>query len=182
MKRAFIFLANGFEELEAIAPIDILRRADIPVITVSVSDSKMVTGAHNVNLVADQLFSETDFSDNAILILPGGGVGTKNLAAHKQLNELLLRQFEKNKNLAAICAAPSVFGNLGLLAGKEAVCYPGFEEKLVGADIPDQSVVKSDNIITARGAGVAVPFALKIVETLKGAELAHQIAKQIIFE
>ena len=182
MKRAFIFLANGFEELEAIAPIDILRRADILVITVSVSDSKMVTGAHNVIVVADQLFSETDFSDNAILILPGGGVGTKNLAAHKQLNELLLRQFEKNKNLAAICAAPSVFGNLGLLAGKEAVCYPGFEEKLVGADIPDQSVVKSDNIITARGAGVAVPFALKIVETLKGAELAHQIAKQIIFE
>ena len=182
MKRAFIFLANGFEELEAIAPIDILRRADIPVITVSVSDSKMVTGAHNVTLVADQLFSETDFSDNAILILPGGGVGTKNLAAHKQLNELLLRQFEKNKNLAAICAAPSVFGNLGLLAGKEAVCYPGFEEKLVGADIPDQPVVKSDNIITARGAGVAVLFALKIVETLKGAELAHQIAKQIIFE
>ena len=182
MKRAFIFLANGFEELEAIAPIDILRRADIPVITVSVSDSKMVTGAHNVIVVADQLFSETDFSDNAILILPGGGVGTKNLAAHKQINELLLRQFEKNKNLAAICAAPSVFGNLGFLAGKEAVCYPGYEEKLVGAVLSDKSVVKSDNIITAKGAGVAIPFALKIVETLKGSELAHEISKQIISE
>jgi len=182
MKRAFIFLADGFEELEAIAPIDILRRADIPVVTVSVSDSRMVTGAHNLTLMADQLFSETDFSDNAMLILPGGGVGTKNLAAHKPLNELLLRQFEKNKNLAAICAAPSVFGNLGFLAGKEAVCYPGYEEKLVGAVLSDKSVVKSDNIITAKGAGVAIPFALKIVETLKGSELAHEIAKQIISE
>jgi len=131
--------------------------------------------------MADQLFSETDFSDNAFLVLPGGGEGTKNLAAHKQLNELLLHQFERNKNLAAICAAPSVFGNLGILSGKEATCYPGFEEKLVGAEISGQTVVKSENIITAKGPGVAIQFALKIVETLKGSEVAHEIAKQLIF-
>ncbi|MBP1663647.1 MAG: hypothetical protein H6Q19_787 [Bacteroidetes bacterium] len=181
MKKVFIFLADGFEELEAIAPIDILRRADIPIVSVSLTDSKTVTGAHRIKVMADQLFSETDFSDNAFLVLPGGGEGTKNLAAHKQLNELLLHQFERNKNLAAICAAPSVFGNLGILSGKEATCYPGFEEKLVGAEISGQTVVKSENIITAKGPGVAIQFALKIVETLKGSEVAHEIAKQLIF-
>ena len=98
MKKVFIFLADGFEELEAIAPIDILRRADIPVVSVSLTDSKIVIGAHRIQLIADQLFSETDFSDNAFLVLPGGGEGTRNLAAHKQLNELLLHQFERNKN------------------------------------------------------------------------------------
>ena len=182
MKKVFIFLADGFEELEAIAPIDILRRADIPVVSVSLTDSKIVIGAHRIQLIADQLFSETVFSDNAFLVLPGGGEGTRNLAAHKQLNELLLHQFERNKNLAAICAAPSVFGNLGILSGKEATCYPGFEEKLVGAEISDQTIVKSENIITAKGPGVAIQFALKIVETLKSSELAHEIAKQLIFE
>lgn len=181
MQKAFIFLADGFEELEAIAPIDILRRADIPVVTVSISDTKMVVGSHKITVVADQLFSETDFTGNIYLILPGGGVGTKNLAAHKELNELLLKQSMKNKNLAAICAAPSVFGNLGILSGKEAICYPGYEEKLVGAIISENTVVKSDNVITAKGAGVAITFALKIVETLKGKEVADEIANQIIY-
>ena len=181
MKKVFIFLAEGFEEMEAITPIDILRRAGVEVVTVSVSDNVMVVGAHKITVKADQLFSETDFSDNAYLILPGGGLGTSNLAAHRGLNELVLSQFEKGKNLAAICAAPSVFGNLGILSGKEAVCYPGLEDKLIGAVISQDTVVQSDNIITGKGAGVAIPFVLKIVETLKGKETADKIAKEIIY-
>lgn len=181
MKRVFIFLADGFEEIEAIAPIDILRRAEIPVTTVSISESKTVTGAHHISVLADQLFTETDFSENAYLILPGGGVGTQNLMAYKPLNDLLIKQFNEGKELAAICAAPSVLGKLGILKGKEAICYPGFENNLEGAVLSKEKVVKDGKVITAKGAGVAIPFALKIVETLKGKSAADNVADSIMY-
>lgn len=176
MKKVFIFLADGFEEIEAIAPIDVLRRAELDVVTVSISDSKTVEGAHGIKMQADQLFTQTEFGDNDYYILPGGLDGMLNLSAHKGVNELLKKQHAEGKKLAAICASPSVLGKLGILEGKEAICYPGFEENLTGATISKLSVVEDGNVITGKGPGVAIEFALKIVETLKGKEVADEVA------
>jgi 4-methyl-5(b-hydroxyethyl)-thiazole monophosphate biosynthesis len=177
--KVFIFLADGFEEIEAIAPIDIFRRADIDVTTVSVSKEKSVRGAHNIMVMADSLFTKTDFTENDLLYLPGGMPGTKNLEAHEGLKHLLLKQAGENKPIAAICAAPSLLGKLGLLKGKEAICFPGFENQLEGAILSKEKIVKSGTISTAKGAGVAVQFALKLVEELKGRMLAEKIAAAI---
>lgn len=176
MEKVFVFLANGFEEIEAIAPIDILRRAELDVVTVSISDSKTVAGAHGVKVEADQLFTETTFGENDYYVLPGGYDGMMNLSAHQGVNELLTKQHGAGKKLAAICASPSVLGKLGILEGKEAICYPGFEGNLTGATISKNSVVEDGNVITGKGPGVAVQFALKIVESLKGKETADQVA------
>ncbi len=177
--QVYLFLADGFEEIEAIAPIDILRRANINIQTVSISGTKEVTGTHGIIIQADLLFTEVDFSLSDMLILPGGMPGTKNLDAHQALKAILTAQYEKRGKIAAICAAPSILGKMGFLNGKEAICYPGFEEALSGAVISKSLVVKSDNIITAKGAGVAVEFALKIVEELKGKSASEKIASAI---
>lgn len=177
--KVFLFLADGFEEIEAIAPIDIFRRADIEVTTVSISENKLVRGAHNISVQADSLFSETDFTENDLLYLPGGMPGTKNLDAHQGLKNLLQEQADNQKNIAAICAAPSILGKMGLLKGREAICFPGFENQLTGAFLSKEKIVKSDFISTAKGAGVAVLFALKLVEELKGKQKADKIAASI---
>lgn len=177
--KVFVFLAEGFEEIEAITPIDILKRAEIELTTVSITNSKVVCGAHNISVVADLLFAEADFSTNDLLLLPGGMPGTLNLEAHEGLKNLLLLQAAKGKYIAAICAAPSILGKLNLLQAKEAICYPGFEKHLLGAKLSEKQVVISGNIITAMGAGVALEFALKLVEVLKGKEMASSIAKTI---
>ena len=180
MKKVFIFLADGFEEIEAIAPIDILRRAELDVVTVSISDSKTVAGAHGIKVEADQLFTETTFGENDYYVLPGGYDGMLNLSAHQGVNELLTKQHNAGKKLAAICASPSVLGKLGILEGKEAICYPGFEGNLTGATISKNSVVEDGNVITGKGPGVAVQFALKIVESLKGKETASQVSDSLM--
>lgn len=177
--KVFIFLADGFEEIEAIAPIDIFRRADIDVTTISISNNKSVRGAHNIQVQADCLFTEVDFSGNNLLYLPGGMPGTSNLDTHKGLKELLLKQAGENKKIAAICAAPSILGKLGLLNGKEAICFPGFENQLAGALLSKDKIVKSGQISTAKAAGVAIQFALKLVEELKGKTLADKIEASI---
>ncbi|MFT3753938.1 MAG: DJ-1/PfpI family protein [Paludibacter sp.] len=177
--KVYIFLANGFEEIEAIAPIDIFRRANIEVVTVSVSGSKEVTGAHGVSVLADKLFSETDFNGDYLLFLPGGMPGTKNLDAHEGLKNLIAKHVNEGKPTAAICAAPYILGKLGLLKGKEAICYPGFEDQLVGAKISENKIVGSGNISTAKAAGVAIQFALKLVGDLKGKAEADRIANSI---
>ena len=177
--KIFVFLADGFEEIEAIVPIDIFRRAGIETITVSISDEKLVRGAHNISITADCLFSEADFTEMSLLYLPGGMPGTSNLDAHSGLKNLIQNHFDSNKFLAAICAAPSVLGKMNLLKGKEAICYPGFEDKLFGAVLSKDKVVKSGNINTAKGAGVALEFALMLVEELKGAEAATKIKESI---
>ncbi|HOF98655.1 MAG TPA: DJ-1/PfpI family protein [Paludibacteraceae bacterium] len=177
--KAMVFLADGFEEIEAIAPIDIMRRAGIEVTTISVSREKEVRGAHGVLVEADRLFEEVSFSDADLLFLPGGMPGTKNLNAHDGLKQLLLKHANEGKKLAAICAAPSILGELGLLKGKEAVCFPGFEETLKGAIVSDKKVVQSGNIITGKAAGAAIEFALKLVENLKGKSAAEQVGLSI---
>lgn len=177
--KIYIFLAEGFEEIEAIAPIDIFRRAGIEVLTVSVSDSKIVTGAHAIPVVADCLFADAIINPEDMLFLPGGMPGTTNLEKHEGLRQLILEMSSKGAKLAAICAAPSIFGNLGMLEGLEAICYPGFENSLKGALLSDQKIVKSDNIFTAKAAGVAIEFALKLVADLQGEEAAESISKAI---
>ncbi len=177
--KVYLFLADGFEEIETITPIDILRRAEIEVAIVSIMSYKEVTGAHGIKVVADMLFNEPDYADNDLLLLPGGMPGTKNLDAHLELKNLLIKQANQGKYVAAICAAPSILGKMGLLEGKAAICYPGFESQLLGATLSVQKVVQSANIITAMGAGVALPFALKLVEVLKGKATADKIEMAI---
>jgi len=177
--KVYLFLADGFEEIEAITPIDIFRRANLDVITVSISDNKLVRGAHDISIMADCLFAETDFHENDLLYLPGGMPGTKNLDAHQGLKELLQNQATENKKIAAICAAPSILGKMGLLTSKEAICYPGFEDQLVGAILSNEKIVISGNVSTAKGAGVVVEFALKLVEELTDKQTADKIAKSI---
>ena len=175
----FIFLATGFEEIEAIAPIDIFRRANLDVVTVSISDTKYVIGAHGISVAADVLLADTDFRSADLLFLPGGMPGTKNLDASEVLKQLISVQLDKNKPVAAICAAPSILGKMGLLSGKEAVCFPGFENQLTGAMLSENKIVKSGIIHTAKGAGVAIQFALSLVAELKSQAEADRIANSI---
>lgn len=157
------FLATGFEEVEAIAPVDLLRRAGKEVRTVSVTGGKTVTGAHGIPVVADLLFEESDYADAELLMLPGGMPGTTNLGAHKGLCALLQKQNAMQKRIGAICAAPTVLGALGILDGRKATCYPGCEPGLTGAIPQADTVVKDGNITTSKGPGTAVEYGLALV-------------------
>lgn len=180
MQKVFVFLATGFEEIEAVAVIDVLRRAEIDITTVSITGDKKVIGAHDITIEADQLFEDTDFSVGTMLILPGGQPGSTNLDAYKPLINLIEEYFKSDKYLAAICAAPMVYGKMDLLQDKEVICYPGFEKFLNGAIISTQRTVRSGKIITSKGPGTAIEFGLKIVETLKGIELADILHEGMI--
>jgi protein deglycase len=180
MKKLYLFLATGFEETEAIAVLDVLRRAGLDVQSISISDSTLVTGAHGITVQADLLLESFDLSDADMLILPGGMPGTRNLNSNEALKSLLTEHAKKGKDLAAICAAPMVLGQLGLLEGKEATCYPGNEQQLKGARISEYMVVQDDRLITAAGPGVALDFALQIVEFYLGEEKAEDISKAML--
>jgi len=180
-KLALVFLADGFEEVEAITPIDLLRRADITVQTVSISNSLEVKGAHDMVVKADVLFNDADFDNADVLILPGGSVGTRNLAQHADLKVKLVEFAEDDKMLAAICAAPSILGELGILRGRRATCYPGWDEALKGAYTSDHRVEVDENIITGRSAGTAMDFALALVAALASKAVAHKIAESILY-
>ena len=173
----YLFLTHGFEEIEAVETIDILRRADLPLTTVSVEDALEVKGAHNVVVKADALLSETDFNDAKMLILPGG---TVRLFDFEKLTNLLIEHNHNGGLIAAICAAPSILGKLGILEGKTATCYPGFEQYLTGAQVVDKRVVKCGNIITGKGPGCTKQFALEIVLTLCGQEKTNDVAEAMI--
>lgn len=179
--KACLYLADGFEEIEAISVIDILRRANIKVEMVSIMGKKEVVGAHNISLIADQLFENIDHSMVDMIILPGGGQGTKNMAEHIGLTTEIRKQEMDGKWIAAICAAPTILGALGLLDGKMATCYPGCEAQLTGADFSSAaSVIVDGKIITSRGPGTSFEFSLKIVEMLRGKEVANQLKEQMI--
>ena len=167
----YLFLDNGFEEIEAITTIDLLRRAKIAVTTVSITGTPMVLGAHNIAVEADGQIERIDFSDAEMLILPGGQ--TK-LDACSALCELLIEHNNAGKPIAAICAAPAVLGKLGILAGKQATCYPGFQEAL-GESYVGGLVVESKNIITAKGPGLSADFAFCIIEHIKGSDVADAV-------
>lgn len=178
----YLFLATGFEETEALAPTDLMRRAGIKVQLVSITGDTLVTGSHGITVKADSLFEETDFSDGELLVLPGGMPGTRNLDAYADLRELLQFFFYNGKKIAAICAAPMILGNLGILNGAKATCYPGYEDYLIGADFKSEKVVYSDPFVTSRGMGTSIEFGLKLVEILKGKEIAEKLSGSIIFK
>ncbi|NLP47623.1 MAG: DJ-1/PfpI family protein [Clostridiales bacterium] len=161
-----VLLADGFEEIEALAVVDILRRVDLDVKTVGVGNKKIV-GSHDIAIECDLLLTDELLqADLEALVLPGGMPGTLNLERSEKVIKLIKKAYENEILLAAICAAPMVLGKLGLLKGLEATCYPGFEEHLTGATISEKSVVKSGNIITGKGMGCSIEFALKILESL----------------
>lgn len=179
-KTVLIHLADGFEETEAITIIDVLRRADLNVFTVSISGTLKVTGAHNITVEADQLYDEADYNHSSMIVLPGGMPGTTNLMNHEGLTGQLIKFYEEKKIIAAICAAPMILGSLGFLQGKKAVCYPGFESTLTGATVLQSPFVVDDNIITGRGVGTALDFSLEIVRILKGGLLADQLRTALV--
>jgi len=164
MKKVAVALAEGFEEIEAVSIIDVLRRAELDVVAISITGNLEVTGSHNIKIMADQLFEEVNYKTIEMIVLPGGMPGSANLNSHIGLNKQILNFNKKGKALGAICAAPLVFGNLGILENKNAICYPGFEKYLKGAKILDADIIQSDNIITGKGAGVAIKFALKLLK------------------
>ncbi len=177
----YLFLADGFEELEALTQVDLLRRAGIVIKTVSVTSSKTVTGAHKIATNADILFSESDYSDAELLFLPGGMPGTTNLSNHEGLCNLLLKKYESNVRIAAICAAPSILGKLGILDNKTATCYPGFEVKLGSANYVNKKVVTDGIVTTSCGVGGAIECALELIRLLKDGQTAKNISEGILY-
>ena len=174
----YLFLANGFEEVEALAPLDILRRAGVEVTTVGVGGD-MIRGAHGITVQADMPDTMFADADPDMIVLPGGMPGSKNLDESRIVDMALKAAARHDAYLAAICAAPMVLGHRGLLAGKRATCYPGFETELTGATVATEKVVTDGKIITAAGMGVAVEFGLALVTALKGREVAEGIRAAI---
>ena len=177
----YLFLAEGFEEVEALTPVDFMRRADIEVTTVGVG-GEYITGAHGITVKADVCDSDVSANDADIemVVLPGGMPGTLNLKASAKVNEFIDRAYDKGAFIGAICAAPSILGEKGLLKGKMAVCYPGFEDKLLGATVFQAGVICDGNIITATAAGAAVDFAAQLIAALKGDEAADAVLEAVL--
>ena len=181
MSKVYVFLAEGFEEIEGLTVVDLLRRAGIETEMVSVMDSKTITGSHKITVTADGMFEDYTYEDAKVLVLPGGMPGTLNLGAHEGLCTLLKKPESAGKMVAASCAAPSVFGKLGFLEGRVATCYPGFEKQLHGATVCATKVAVDGNVTTARGMGAAIDFSLKLIEQLAGKEKAVEIGEGIIY-
>lgn len=175
----YMFLAEGFEEVEALAPLDLIRRAGLEIKTVGVG-SKTVVGSHGIPVVADMTADKLSDDAPDMVILPGGMPGTKNLDSCETVHKAIADAVKNDAYLCAICAAPMILGKLGLVRGKNAVCYPGFEEYLDGATIPNTKVVRDGKIITAKGMGAAVEFGLAIVSALKGDKMADDLASATI--
>lgn len=181
MAKVYIFLADGFEEVEGLTVVDLLRRAGIDIVMVSIMGKKSVRGAHNITVEADGIFEDVDFTDGDMLVLPGGMPGTTNLMKHQGLDKLLRDFDNKKKPIAAICAAPTVLSSKGMLDGKDATCYEGMEGEMTHANIVDAPVVIDGHITTSKGVGTAIDFALSLILTLKDKDEARNIAAQILY-
>ena len=181
MGKVYVFLADGFEEVEGLTAVDLLRRAKVETVMVSVAGKLEVTGSHGISVKADCLFEEMDPSEAEMYVLPGGMPGTIHLGEHKGLAALLQSAEQEGKKVAAICAAPSVLGKLGLLKGRKATCYPGFEEKLEGAEVTENQVECSGMVTTSRGVGTAIEFALSLIAQLKDPGTAEEIGNAIVW-
>lgn len=179
MKTVFVFLAEGFEEIEATTTIDLLRRAGLAVQTVAVGSSLEVAGAHHLPIVTDRHITNIEPETADALVLPGGLPGVTNLAASEELLSILRKAYADGKLLAAICAAPSILGSLGMLDGREATCYPSFESQLGGYIPSELPVVVTPNVITAKAAGYTADFAFAIITTFLGAEVSENVRKAI---
>lgn len=181
MKKIGIFMADGCEEIEGLAVVDVARRAKIEIVMISVSGKKEVTGSHGIVFHADAMSTEVEYEKLDGIVLPGGMPGTLNLGADETVGQVI-RQFALNgKLVAAICAAPSVLGAAGLLNGKNATCHAGFEEKLIGANVLTDNVVTDGNIITSRGMGTAIDFALAIAAYLTDDQTADHVREALMY-
>ena len=181
MKRIAIFLAEGYEEIEALTVADICRRCGLEADLVSITEERWVRSSHQVTVQADLCFDQADFGSYDMLVLPGGMPGTRNLEAHRGLMEQVDAFYRAGKYVAAICAAPSIFGHRGLLKGRKACSYPGFERHLEGAEVTTGPVEISDHVITSRGMGTAIDFGLAIAGVFCGREKAAEMAEAIIY-
>lgn len=182
MAKAYEFLADGFEDIEALAPVDILRRGGVEVKTVSISGSKMVESAHGVKVEADMLFDEADFADADLLLIPGGMPGAKNIDEHEGVRHALMRHAERKKLIGAICAGPMVLGHLGLLDGLLATCYPGFETELRGAEYTAAPATIDRNIITGKGPGASFVYGYMLLETLMGRQVVEALKEGMMYD
>lgn len=181
MAKIAVMLADGFEEIEGLTVVDICRRCGIETIMVSVMENKQIVSSHNIPIVADAMIGEIDFSEIDMIVLPGGLKGTQNLEACELLMTKVDEFYKSDKLIAAICAAPSIFGHRGILNGRVACSYPTFESHLEGAVVTSDPVAKSDNVITGRGMGVSVEFALKIAEQFVDKSVADDVANGVIY-
>ena len=172
----YIALANGFEEIEALTVIDVIRRAGIDISSFSITSDKEVMGAHGITVIADCTLPKADLAKSEFVILPGGMPGAANLRNCAKLCQELTKRANNSQNIAAICAAPFILGELGILKNKRATCYPGFENKLEGCIYTGAMVEQDDNIITGKGPAAAMDFALKIVETMADKKTSDDIA------
>lgn len=181
-KKVGMMVANGYEEVEMLTVVDLLRRAGMTCDIISVTGEKELTSSHKVTVIADLMYEEADFDSYDALVIPGGMPGTTNLGKHAGVCEQLKTACANGKLIAAICAAPTVFGKLGLLEGKKAICYPGMEDQLTGAEVTCESAVRDGNIITSRGMGTAIDFGLAIIAYYEGEEVAEDLAEKIVYE
>ena len=181
MSKTAIFFATGYEEIEALTVVDILRRAGEEITMVSITDERSVTSSHGVEVTMDKVLSEVNFDETDVIVLPGGMPGTKNLEACEALMEQVDAFVKAGKTVAAVCAAPSILGHRGHLKGKMACSFPDMESQLEGADVKQEPAVIDGNIITGRGMGAAIPFGLAILEKLQGKEAADAMAAKIVY-
>ena len=182
MKKAGVFFATGYEEIEALTVVDLLRRAQVETVCVSIDNQKSVKGSHDISVEMDMGIDELDFDSLDIIVCPGGMPGTKNLEACKVLTDKIMGFYNSDKLIAAICAAPMIFGHMGILNNKKACIYPGMEEELSGAEVVFDSVVKVENVITSRGMGTAIDFGLEIIAALTDKDTADDLAGKIVYK
>lgn len=182
MKKIAVFFAAGYEEIEALTVVDICRRCGLDVDMVSIGEDLSVAGSHGIAVRMDKTFGQADFAEYDMLVLPGGMPGTKSLEAHAGLMEQVDAFYAAGKYIAAICAAPSIFGHRGILRGRKACSYPGFESHLEGAEVTAGPVEVSGHVITSRGMGTAIDFALTIAGIFCGAQKAEEMAQSIVYK
>ncbi len=175
----YMFIAEGFEEIEALCPLDLMRRAGLDVLTVGIGGTE-ITGAHGITVKTDISDKQLPTDTPDMIFLPGGMPGTLNLAASEAVTCAIENAVAKECYISAICAAPSILGDMGILAGKQAVCYPGFEDRLTGAIIPDKKVVLDGKILTAKGMGAALEMGLEIIKIFRGETVAKELCHAVI--
>ncbi|MCR5734533.1 MAG: DJ-1/PfpI family protein [Lachnospiraceae bacterium] len=181
-RTCYVFLAEGFEEIEALTVVDLLRRAGIKCTTVSINDADQITGSHSITVACDAHISDINIEGEDVLILPGGMPGTSNLAACETLSDMLIKANENKQMICAICAAPTVLGGLKLLDGKKATCYPGCEDRVGKAICVEDEVVTDGNITTSRGMGTAIPFGIELIRLLINDYEALAMENKIVYK
>lgn len=182
MAKVYEFLATGFEDIEALIPLDIMRRAGVDFKTVSITGDLYVESAHGVTMKADMLIEDADMSDADLIMLPGGLPGATNLNAHNGVKKAIIEQNARGKMIGAICAAPMVLGGIGLLQGRRATCYPGFEKYLEGAEYTHELYTVDGNITTGEGPAAALPYAYTLLAALTDRQTADQVAEGMMYK